>query len=477
MSSDEDIAVPVPGPAAEAEPEDSDGDIAVALVPGVAAGAHDDVCVRRVPPTSGSLGACIVGQPTELERRPFARREVVGLADIQWNLQPPQEAAAVENACPVASRTEGGDGSWGVCTYSVMQVWKLEARVGLDTDAPLEGEEGNMAVRAACEQDHASVAGRGVREALPEMPHPPFAVMVLAMWAALGCFVPPLPTVVRVVRLGVRKALGLVPQFPSGYCLRHFRAQTGPRPRGPVAGPQTETEWKTKYENILLRLPANHDKQTRVGATHGKAIDREHGTHDVDPIRLLEGLDFAQYLRSPKYLSDAMCASTRFDAPQGPRRDSAADPGATSFERVAQKLDVVDMLLERRAWEADRATDNVQAVNLYSDSSPVTGEELQGMVADIMRRMGEPRRIVLPGASLFYGNYSALAKGVTLLWACYLIAGPFFPHMEYFLSKVTSITTDFGVEIKTLEMPGILKAFFSLACRHEPVRHGGIDIS
>ena len=52
-----------------------------------------------------------------------------------------------------------------------------------------------------------------------------------------------------------------------------------------------------------------------------------------------------------------------------------------------------------------------------------------------------------------------MAKGVTLLWACYLVAGPGFIEMEYFLNKATSITTDFGVEIHTLELPGILKAF------------------
>ena len=55
-----------------------------------------------------------------------------------------------------------------------------------------------------------------------------------------------------------------------------------------------------------------------------------------------------------------------------------------------------------------------------------------------------------------------MAKGVTLLFACWLVAGPFFEDMSYFLSKVTSITTDHGVEIHTLEFPNILKAFFGL---------------
>ena len=129
---------------------------------------------------------------------------------------------------------------------------------------------------------------------------------------------------------------------------------------------------------------------------------------------------------------------------------------------------MVDMLIERRRWHADRLRGNVESVHLYSDSSPVTGEELQGMVCDVMRYVGKPRRLVLPGASLFYGNYSAISKGVTLLWACFLVAGPFFPEMDYVLSKVVSITTDFGVEIHTLELPNILKAFLAW--------HGGMAL-
>ena len=110
-----------------------------------------------------------------------------------------------------------------------------------------------------------------------------------------------------------------------------------------------------------------------------------------------------------------MGAGWKFDhADANAQRDASADPGPTTFERGEARLDVLDMLLLRRRWKADRLNDNVIAVNLYSDSSPVTGSELQGMVMDITRRIGDPSRITLPGATLFYGNYSALAKGVVV---------------------------------------------------------------
>ena len=44
-------------------------------------------------------------------------------------------------------------------------------------------------------------------------------------------------------------------------------------------------------------------------------------------------------------------------------------------------------------------------------------------------------------------------------WSCWLVAGPWFVDMAWFLGKVASITTDGGVEHLTVEMPNVLKAF------------------
>ena len=99
-------------------------------------------------------------------------------------------------------------------------------------------------------------------------------------------------------------------------------------------------------------------------------------------------------------MTKAMNASKQFDEPKGPQRDDSCDPSSVSFERATSRIDIVDMLMERRRFQADRLVDNVESVHLYSDSSPVTHSELQGMIADVVRFQGEPRRIVLPGASL-----------------------------------------------------------------------------
>ena len=94
------------------------------------------------------------------------------------------------------------------------------------------------------------------------------------------------------------------------------------------------------------------------------------------------------------------------------------------------------------------------------------------MILETITRDHKLTRSVLPGATLHYGNYGAVAKGVCLLWALFLVAGPFFCDLRWLVSKVAGITTDFGVEMKTIELPFILSAFIAwhegrdlLACR------------
>ena len=81
------------------------------------------------------------------------------------------------------------------------------------------------------------------------------------------------------------------------------------------------------------------------------------------------------------------------------------------------------------------------------------------MIMDTVLKDKSYRRTVLPGASLGYGLCSAVMKGVTLLWAIFLVAGPCFDDMQYCITKVRGIVTDFGTEIHTLELPNILQAF------------------
>jgi len=124
-----------------------------------------------------------------------------------------------------------------------------------------------------------------------------------------------------------------------------------------------------------------------------------------------------------------------------------------------QRVDAVDALLFRRRFRADFKFDNIDTIALYTDSSPVSSSELQGMVCDIKRKDGDHERVVLPGSTLCYGMTDSVSKTIALLWSIYILVGPWEENMKYFFSKVISATTDSGVEGLTIFMPDITHAF------------------
>ena len=105
------------------------------------------------------------------------------------------------------------------------------------------------------------------------------------------------------------------------------------------------------------------------------------GSKTVDPLHFIRALAFSKYLRNQAEFSEALQAAQEFDCPEldDAKRDSSRDPGYGSLLRVAERVDVVDLLLHRREFAADYEHDTLIAVNVFSDSSPSSGEEFQGI--------------------------------------------------------------------------------------------------
>ena len=154
-----------------------------------------------------------------------------------------------------------------------------------------------------------------------------------------------------------------------------------------------------------------------------------------------------------------MNAAHRYDHKVERPEPGEPDPSRQNLDRAGSRLDLVDCLLLRRCFEADRIYDRVQSIHLYSDSSPVTGEELQGMLMDIFFYDGSTDRVVLPGCTLAYGCFNAVAKSLALVWAAFLVAGPDEEGIRYFFDEVVSIVTDCGTEIKMATVPDVITAF------------------
>ena len=113
----------------------------------------------------------------------------------------------------------------------------------------------------------------------------------------------------------------------------------------------------------------------------------------------------------------------------------SSNPSRSSLEKSRARLDVVCMCLERRRFQSWKEADFLLAINAYSDSSPVTGIELQGMVLDFLLRDGTWVRSTLPGSSLAYGLHDWASKALALVWAAFLICGPRADSMYYFLQR------------------------------------------
>jgi len=267
------------------------------------------------------------------------------------------------------------------------------------------------------------------------------------------------PHVFRSVRLGVRTDAKMVFQpYPSLKTIADWRREDGIS-RVDLGASRRRAAEKS-YEDILLELPPEK-RRRRGGSGPTGAPSGGVKTPAMDPIHVLNALGFAKFLRTPRDFTPAMGAAFKYDNPdcEEEERDSSKDPGRSTLDDAFTKLDIVDLLLLRRRLHADASVDAILAINVYSDSSPVSGEEIQGMLIDITRRNGDNERITLPGGTLSYGLFDSVSKSICLLHAFWLLAGPDVETVQYMCDKVVACTTDFGTEMHLLEMRDVTRAY------------------
>ena len=138
----------------------------------------------------------------------------------------------------------------------------------------------------------------------------------------------------------------------------------------------------------------------------------------------------------------------------------------TTYKRTAVhaanlRLDATTMLIERRLIKDihENAPESVVSVHLWSDGSPVTGLELQGMVLQFMFVAGTVWTIILPGVVLRFGGTRLIGKAVALMWSLCLVAGTDSVLLAWLLRLVKSITTDMGTELGMPDVCNIMPAF------------------
>ena len=255
-----------------------------------------------------------------------------------------------------------------------------------------------------------------------------------------------------------------VPGFPEMSAVRRWRNDLGIR-RAPNRRPRRE-EMEAVPEDVVTKimteLPVGADQEEFVGSTRGATPSRLQDRWD--PMKLINAVAFSLKLKDVNEFSDAIQESNIYQADPDltpPERDPTEDCSRPSIVRAKCKLDMVGMQLDRRRFHAEVAAGDLDAINVFTDGSPVVGQEIQGMVADFVKKDGSVRRVILPGATLAYGHFDSRNKTMCLLHALWLICGPDEYHLQVACGKVSSLTTDFGIEMSTSDMPDCVAAYMA----------------
>jgi hypothetical protein len=237
------------------------------------------------------------------------------------------------------------------------------------------------------------------------------------------------------------------------------RAAGVQRPTGLPKRCESE-EAEAVHDRIVFDLPEKRQRLLDQDPPNGSG-DEVVAKKGKDPLKMLMALDVCKYLEAVQDFSEAGTAWENFGRGYEAPRNTSQDPSRASLQRARQKVDIVAMLLERREYRAAVVSGRLLALNIYTDASPVMGVEIQGLVVDLIFKDRAMERVVMPGGTLSYGRCGAMNKTAALLYSLWLLFGPDEEMLRRVLLLVRTITTDFGVEMGTVDSPDFLKAWFA----------------
>ena len=135
-----------------------------------------------------------------------------------------------------------------------------------------------------------------------------------------------------------------------------------------------------------------------------------------DPVKLFGASCVTHLLRDETNFGNVIDLSHDYNRDpsddEAPKRDKSSDPGPKALRIARQKVDPVLCLLERRECQKWMEQGVIDTIHVYSDASPVTGVELQGMLLDLGFKNNTFVRRVLPGSELGYGMTGVASKTI-----------------------------------------------------------------
>ena len=270
----------------------------------------------------------------------------------------------------------------------------------------------------------------------------------------------------QVVPITRRQRAKILPKFPTAHYIRtwvreHMQEKLGGAGFPGHSDSLADDEGELERPRHLLKLPFEWKKQARKV--------RE-GQPTYDAVKTYKFLKFSRHLKdlakSHTAMDLAICAACHdndelLDDVATNDKKTGGNMQRTAHQRARLKLDAVSMNLERREFchIFKTAPDSVQSAHVYSDGSPVTGSELQGMILQLVMVYGVIRDLVMPGVMLHYSFTSALDKCLAFVHSLVMMVGIELEILNWICGKIKSITTDNGIELKMLDCPNILAAY------------------
>ena len=100
--------------------------------------------------------------------------------------------------------------------------------------------------------------------------------------------------------------------------------------------------------------------------------------------------------------------------------------------------------------------DLIISAHVYTDGSPVTDSVMQGMLIDLVCLCGRIWQLVQPGCVMHRGRGRAIDRAIAFLHAAALMFGFGIGLIEWLFSKIVSLTTDMGIEMRIPDVPNTL---------------------
>ena len=159
------------------------------------------------------------------------------------------------------------------------------------------------------------------------------------------------------------------------------------------------------------------------------------GREKLDVRKTIQGIGLCRKLKSSRMLHETFAEAVELNS-DSEAGDAAVDdvPATSSRGRSSKvkrklpqgghvmrsrlRLDTVSMNLQRRMFAFWKLMGVLLCINVFSDASPVTGREMQGMILECCFVDGTYLSLVLPGCVMAWGCNGAPDKAFVISQGC-----------------------------------------------------------